>query len=279
MNRQEIPFFFRNDAWRLFGVLHRPADRDAKEGFVFCAPLAEEKLWTQRVYVSFARLMADLGYPVLRFDYMGNGDSEGDFRECSVATMLADIACAVRTLREQVPALESVILLGLRFGATLAALSASDEVHTLGKLILWEPIVDGSAYMREMLRVNLATQVSAYKTIQHDTSALVYRMKQGHTVNVDGYEMSWPLYVQCEAINLLNQVNTFQGPTLIVNIARKKDEVSGVLKNLQSRFRSACAVLAVEEPFWKEVRRFYGRADNLFRATLEWLEESWDGRR
>ena len=45
--------------------------------FVFCHPLTEEKLWTHRVFVTFARELAAAGHTVLRFDYRGNGDSDG----------------------------------------------------------------------------------------------------------------------------------------------------------------------------------------------------------
>jgi hypothetical protein len=47
-----------------------------------------------------------------------------------------------------------------------------------------------------------------------------------------------------------------------------------VLKGLVDRFRSAELVSVVEQPFWKEIREFYGKADRLYAGTLEWLERS-----
>ena len=73
----ETPFFFPSTGGgALFGVFHRPAAIDTtRPAFVFCHPLAEEKLWAHRVFVSYARHLAAAGYPVLRFDMTGNGDS------------------------------------------------------------------------------------------------------------------------------------------------------------------------------------------------------------
>ena len=68
---KETPTFIPHLEDRLFGMLHEPEGRTSRTPFVFCHPFAEEKLWTQRVYVSFARRLAREGHPVLRFDYRG----------------------------------------------------------------------------------------------------------------------------------------------------------------------------------------------------------------
>jgi uncharacterized protein len=268
----ETPFFFTNEGYRLFGVLHEPTGKARKEGFVFCSPFAEEKLWTHRVFVSFARFLAEKGYPVLRFDYMGNGDSEGNFEECSIETMLSDISCAARTIQDKTPRIESIGILGLRFGATLALLSAGVE-SGISKLILWEPIIDGSAYMREMLRINLATQTSVYKGIRYNTDALIQMMEEGRTVNVDGYEMSWPMYEQSSIINLINQSITFTGKALLVKISKQPADIVQPFKNLQGHLDNCETASAIEEPFWKEIKRYYPSADDLTRVTWEWLEK------
>jgi exosortase A-associated hydrolase 2 len=268
----ETPFFFDNNGYRLFGVLHEPMGKARKEGFVFCSPFAEEKLWAHRVFVNFARDLAELGYPVLRFDYMGNGDSEGDFEECSVETKLSDIHCAAKTLQEKVGGIESVSLLGLRFGATLAAL-ATGRGDIINRLILWEPILNGKAYVREMIRSNLSTQTAVYKEIRYNTEALIRMMKEGKTVNVDGYEMSWPMYNQATQIDLLASQNPYPGRALLVQISRKEGDINQPYKSLQSRLGNCDAVLTVADPFWKEIKPYYARAENLFRITQEWLEK------
>jgi len=269
---QEIPFFFHNENYRLFGVLHEAKKLPRKEGFVFCAPFAEEKLWAHRVMVNFARELAVRGYPVLRFDYMGNGDSEGEFEESSLETILSDTECATRTLMAQVRDVESVNLLGLRLGGTVAALVA-ESAAKVNKLILWEPILNGASYMREMLRVNLSTQTAVYKKILHNTDDLVRMMKEGKTVNVDGYEMAWPLYEQVEKIDLLERSKTCDIPALIVQICRKEKYVNPLLAKLKEKCSIIHIDISVEEPFWKEIRHYYSKANNLYQVTLNWLEQ------
>ncbi|MBM4340829.1 MAG: hypothetical protein FJ110_14965 [Deltaproteobacteria bacterium] len=266
----ETPFFFPNGNYRLFGVLHQPTGPVRKEGFVFCAPFAEEKLWAHRVFVNFARDLTAKGYPVLRFDYMGNGDSEGNFEESTLDTMLSDTRCAINTLREKVSGVESINLLGLRLGATVASL-VGENGSGIRRLILWEPVIDGSAYIKEILRINLATQTAVYKKILHNTDALIQMMKEGKTVNIEGYEMAWPLYEQIAGIDLNKNGNSCESRVLFVQISRKEGNVSESLKRLKEKYAKSELAVAVEEPFWKEIKLYYARAENLFRLTHDWL--------
>lgn len=267
----ETPMFFENGGYRLFGILHRPVGPPSGAGWVFCHPFAEEKLWAQRVYVSFARILAAGGAWVLRFDAMGNGDSEGEFSAASVDTMLSDIDCATRLLERSSGITQGIGLLGLRFGATLAALAA-ERSPKIGRLVLWEPIVDGGKYMQELLRINLTTQTAVYKEIRHNREALVRMMREeGSTVNIDGYELAYPCYDQASAVNLNAERKRFAGPCLIVQIGREGQAFRQDLTALQEAYSTSEILSAAEEPFWKEIKRWYRIAPNLFETTLAWM--------
>ena len=63
-------------------------------GVLLCHAFAEEKLWSHRVYVTFARELAALGYAVLRFDFRGEGDSDLEFEQATISTRIADVITA-----------------------------------------------------------------------------------------------------------------------------------------------------------------------------------------
>lgn len=265
----ETPFFLRNGDYSLFAVLHEPVAEPSGEAFVFCHPLAEEKLWAHRVFVSYARHLAAAGHTVLRFDLMGNGDSDGDFSRSSVTTGLSDIRCAVDEVRRRSKPVK-INLLGLRFGATLAALAA--EQAEIDKLILWAPIVDGERYMQEMLRINLATQTAVYREIRHDRAQLIEMMLQGQTVNVDGYELAHSLYSEVAMITLAGDRKHHVGPCLVVHIDRQAGKPAAEAQKLASTYEHGTQEFAQEEPFWKEIATSYLHgATNLFAVTARWL--------
>lgn len=240
---------------------------------MLCAPGFEEKLWAHRVLVNAARELAACGYAVLRFDYAGHGDSDGIFEEGTVESRLDDIMAATAYLKES-SGDDNVRLLGLRFGATLAAVAAERYPDTFHGLALWAPIVRGGAHMQELLRINLATQMAVYKEIRTNRKAMADAMESGELVNVDGYGLSWNMFSQANDIDLLATPSRFEGPVLVAGVVRREGMPNKEAEQLSAQFASATCRAVVEEPFWKEIKAYVPRSSGLSDATLEWLQVS-----
>jgi exosortase A-associated hydrolase 2 len=267
----ETPFFFGDNGGRLFGVLHEPASVPSGIPFVLCHAFGEEKLWAHRVFVTFARSLARRGHVVLRFDYLGNGDSEGDFADWSLAQGLANIGLAIDEVKKRASA-ERVGLLGLRLGGSLAS-QVAEERDDIARIALWSPIVDGHRYMQELLRVNLSTQMAVYGAVRVDREGLSDQLRRGQTVNVDGYEVSPALYEQLSELRLAAGAKRLAGPCLIAQIDRKSNaNALDELVNLKSLYAAGTLRVVQEDLFWKETLAFYDTAPNLSTATLEWLD-------
>ena len=204
----ETPIFFENGNYKLFGVLHSPQSNRPNEqtikrtGIVLCHPLFEEKLISHRFFVNMARLLADEGFYCLRFDFMGHGDSDGDFENISITSQISDICCALSFFKNQTE-ITAVGLLGVRFGATLAALACS-EISGIDFLIMISPILNGSQYMQQCLRTNLAMQLALYKNIIKNRDELIDDLLKNEMVNIDGYMLTRSFYEAVNNINLLD---------------------------------------------------------------------------
>jgi uncharacterized protein len=265
---KETPFFF-GAAPRLFGMHHAP-DRAARLPFVFCHPFGEEKLWAQRVYVTFARALAGRGHPVLRFDQAGNGDSEGEFVDSSLASASRDLDLAIAELKRRTGS-PQVGLLGLRLGASLAVRDAAGR-DDVASIVAWAPIVKGGPYLQELLRINVTTQMAVYREVREDRTELGRRLAAGGSVNVDGYEIGGGLAGDLERLSLLDAPGP-AAPTLVVQIDRAPQQrPMPDLERLAGHLPAATLVMVQEEPFWKEIQRFYDTAPALFAATLPWLD-------
>jgi len=151
-----------------FGWLHRPpADRPPPPvpppraaGLVICNPFGHEAVSAHRALRHFAEAAAALGVPALRFDYHGTGDSTGDDREPGRwEAWLASVDAAVDELR-RAAGLTHVYLLGVRLGATLAALAASRRDDVAG-LVAVVPVVSGKQWWRETRAMENAMQLAA----------------------------------------------------------------------------------------------------------------------
>ncbi|MCS6914980.1 MAG: alpha/beta fold hydrolase [Myxococcales bacterium] len=143
------PSFFGPSARSLFGIYHPPVGRPARNrGVLLCAPLGQEAIRAHRALRQLAILLSRARYHVLRFDYYGCGDSAGDSSEGHTTQWLEDIATATAELKD-CAGVNRVCWVGLRYGASLAVLAARGR-RDLDSLVLWDPVVDGKAYLREV---------------------------------------------------------------------------------------------------------------------------------
>jgi exosortase A-associated hydrolase 2 len=145
------PFFFRtsgNPSRPLFGCFHPPQDTTAREGgVVLCNPLGREYIRSHRAYRQLAIHLSNAGFPVLRFDFYGCGDSGGERGEGQITQWLDDISAAVAEIRGRCNS-DRICLLGLRFGGTLAMLAGARQ-GDVESVVLWNPVVSGKKYIQE----------------------------------------------------------------------------------------------------------------------------------
>jgi uncharacterized protein len=115
---------------------------------VICNPFGQEYLRAHRSLREIAARLSEAGFHVLRFDYRGGGDSAGEAGEGRLEGWLEDTAAAAAEIREASGS-PRVALVGLRLGATLAALVAH-RGGGIGTLVLWDPVVEGADYLRDL---------------------------------------------------------------------------------------------------------------------------------
>jgi exosortase A-associated hydrolase 2 len=267
---QEEYRYLELDGERIFIGHHVAAATAQTRGVVLCHPLGEEKLWSHRVFVSFARELAASGLAALRFDFRGEGDSDREFEHSDFESRVADAMRAVDAIRELNPSVTEVSLVGLRLGAAVAAEAAARRTD-VSRLVLWDPVTDGAAYMQAVLRLNLMFQMALHRKVIENRDALVARLAEGGTVNIEGYELAEPLFRQVSAFRLDDALARFAGEVLLVQVNQGEAPPKPELASLAAS-RANCQTEAVqEEPFWKEIKAFYQRAPELTRVTFRAL--------
>ncbi|MGK5011087.1 hydrolase 1, exosortase A system-associated [Janthinobacterium sp. MDB2-8] len=126
---------------RMVGILSLPA-APGPRGVLIVTGGPQYRVGSHRQFVLLARALAAQGWPVLRFDLRGMGDSEGGARDYRAAG--PDIAGALAQFFDAVPSLREVALWGLCDGATAAACHAPSDPR-VNALVLLNPWVRSSA--------------------------------------------------------------------------------------------------------------------------------------
>jgi len=135
MTSREIAVSFLCERTRLYGILHRPC-QPSEVGILILAGRPALRSGRHRLLVLLARAWAEAGIPVMRFDYRGSGDSEGEMG--TLEQTHADIAAAVDAFQSNIPGLQKVVLWGQCGGAADAVLYAPKDGRVRG-IVLANP--------------------------------------------------------------------------------------------------------------------------------------------
>ncbi|MEW5794998.1 MAG: alpha/beta hydrolase [Candidatus Zixiibacteriota bacterium] len=265
--REEHRYLIR-DGKHLFCAEYAPVG-GAKCGVVLCAPFAEEKIRTLRVYVSFARALARRGVAAVCFDYYGDGDSEGSFEDASFDDRLRDISAVFSDFQGRYT-MSKITLFGLRWGGTLAALSA-DVLKPAG-LILWEPVVDTSKYFFDHLRSQIASQMLIDGKISQKREQLVESLEAGETIMVEGYNLRGEFFVKARDTGLKDRPTTYTGPTLVVQLAGSPARLNPELEALAGSFAQSKLAALKREFEWEKTELWQPTPPELFGLTLDFMK-------
>ncbi len=210
---------------QVFACYQPASDLSASELMVICPPLFDEYRRSYRALSELASACASAGKHVIRFDYSGTGESAGQASEFSAADWIDDIH---RVIDEglALTGAQTVVLVGVRFGATLA--SQCDH-PAISRLVFWDPVATGRDYIKWLDEVDatirarhraLAKEVNRrFENIVYECFELGDSLKQSlatlmldnnpanHPVNVvttnkqlaeqhafTGFEYDWPDY-------------------------------------------------------------------------------------
>ncbi len=128
-------------------MVHLPVDNQIRGGVLICGSLGKEGMDSVRLHRILADSLARRGFGVLRFDYLGLGDSAyAQARDDAVANWVASVGHALDYLT--LIGAESATAIGIRAGCLIL-----DEYlarsHTVNRVVYLDPAGTGRRYLRE----------------------------------------------------------------------------------------------------------------------------------
>lgn len=142
MNNEKI-FFIETKHARLAAVLHE-ASRDKL--VILSHGYTGNKQESGRLFVTMARALAKEGFSALRFDFMGSGDSSGEFYEMSPNTEIRDLLAVIAWAKKK--KYQDIGLLGLSFGGAVSICSSAQSPD-VKVLVTWSSVPKLSAWNKE----------------------------------------------------------------------------------------------------------------------------------
>lgn len=205
--------------------------------------------------VDIAReLTARFGVSVVRFDFWGEGESDGDFVDSSISSREVDLETVVEYVRASLRP-RSVILIGIR-SSVAYILDYARRNSDIDGFVAIDPVIDTAAFTAEILRKDLSQQLVIHRKVVTNRDELAARLRDGGTVCIEGYFLGRELF--CDLTHterIANRQLALSIPCLALSTQqtpRSKDwlALEGITTKLSRKHISV-------EPFWK-ARRYVG---------------------
>jgi uncharacterized protein len=260
------PFYFGDQSAPLYGCYHAPMAPNRGVAVVLCYPLGDEAIRVHRAYKQLALRLSRAGFPTLRFDYFGTGDSAGEDSEATLGRWREDIEVAIEEIRTRAET-RVVVLVGLRLGASLAMEIASQRQGIRG-LVLWEPVVAGGDYLQGLAEIH-QDRLNYFLT-----KPLLKSRLANHAVERLGFVLSSKMQLETNALNLLDVYVPDPGQQVLL-VERIPNELSTrFVKLLQAQSLQVTYQCVEDPPVWREDVDKALIPSQTFKTILSWFNES-----
>lgn len=143
-----------------------PSEKTRKVGIIFVHAADGNRLGPHRMFVEFAESFSSLGYPILRFDLSGCGDSTGSASQDNTAPDISDVVEAIRFFIAK-EHLDGVILFGISRGARVGYAAMAQYVLPLkGMILLSTPVSSNKAALKSF-RIRLKEYIFKLRDPKH----------------------------------------------------------------------------------------------------------------
>jgi pimeloyl-ACP methyl ester carboxylesterase len=116
---KEVPVTFKFKKQQIVGIEHIP-DKKNPFAVIMCHGWGGSRTGTQQgLFVKTAREFCKNGFRVIRFDFRGSGDSQGEFNDQTNETLLEDLDCIMNYVGSDVS------IIGHSLGGRVAIIKAS----------------------------------------------------------------------------------------------------------------------------------------------------------
>ena len=174
-----IPFRFGPAARQLYGVYHAAVPpRSGGDAVLICNPLGQEAVRFHRMQRVLADRLCSRGMAVLRFDYHGCGESAGDDEDADLNGWCDDLLLAHRELQRRSRAAR-ISWLGVRLGASAAALASARAEPAVHRLLLWDPVLDGARFLADLAEAQARALAESSGRASRDTATAIGREALG----------------------------------------------------------------------------------------------------
>ncbi|MCH1624355.1 alpha/beta hydrolase family protein [Ferdinandcohnia quinoae] len=196
----------------LRGMEHFP-DGEKLPAVILYHGFTGTKLESHRLFLNISRALEDKGIASFRFDFLGSGESDGDFKNTTVTSQLAEAETIFNYVKSH-PLIDAdqILVLGFSMGGLVASLLAGKINSQIAKLILLAPA---------------GTMGKMSETIK----GMIPFVAEENAFDIGGNLIGAKFYEDVKAIEVWEQAAKYDGKVLLIH-GTKDQAVPFTVSNL-----------------------------------------------
>lgn len=144
----------------LRGMEHIPAhsEKEKLPAAILFHGFTGNKLEPHRMFLKISRALEQQGIASFRFDFLGSGESDGNFEDMTVSKEIAEANAILDFIRND-PRIDvgRISLIGLSMGGLVASVLSGNRPDDIHKLVLMAPAGNMYELIKDMAEAYLAT--------------------------------------------------------------------------------------------------------------------------
>ncbi|HBG15734.1 MAG TPA: alpha/beta hydrolase [Firmicutes bacterium] len=216
----------------LRGMYHRPGEEGKYPTVVLFHGFTGNKLEPHRIFLKLSRLLTAEGLAVIRFDFSGSGESDGDFEEMTFSTEVFEaeqILEFVKKLPTSDP--KNIGVAGLSMGGAVASVLAGTRPLAVKALVLWSA-------------AGIDTIAGIYRS-KEDCEA--FPCNQQKNIDIGGLWLNHRFYEDLANWNTYETVKSYPGPVLILHGTADQTVPPTTAEKYQAALSGRAKLIYVEE--------------------------------
>jgi alpha/beta superfamily hydrolase len=199
---------FESHGQKVSGVLHVP-DGEIPPVVVMCHGFTGDRD-ENGLFVHATRSFCEGGFAVLRFDFRGSGESEGEFEDVTISGDVADFKSALDFVLEKSVGRGRLGVLGLSLGSVVSVLGWDERVKAM---VLWSPASNFGETCARRLGREMVKQIErrGFYDLQKPPSSGAIRTR---------FRVSRRFCQEAMKIRLVDDIKSVKCPVLIVQGTR-----------------------------------------------------------
>lgn len=177
------PFVLGEEGKRIFGVIEKPDNKKTFPVIIMLHGFTGEHITSYFKLARVSRKLVEMGIATVRFDFLGSGNSDGEFKDMTPSSEAADTFRIVEMVKKSDWFNGDLGLLGYSLGGFIASIVAA-KIEDLRSVCLWSPsTVNGPDVFKKFFALAGARKLENENEGLYDIGSLLVSEKFVEEIN------------------------------------------------------------------------------------------------